>query len=333
MELKSKISLIIPTHNRPQYLSRSLKYWTNFDINIFVTDSSTSPFKNLPKEIIYTHCPSSSFTEKISKTLKKIKTEYCFLCADDDFITLNGITDALKFLEKNSDYLIAHGDYYSFFLNPNSNKDIEWSKIYIGNSINHDEPVQRLDYHFKNYICPTFYGVHRTWALNKIWNFNKKNSSDNRFSELLPTMLSVIYGKVKRLNGFYCAREKLLNKTTVPDIFNFINEKKYDEKYRKFKKCLSVELSNICNLPQVETDKIIENGMEAYINDIKKSKSKPNFLPKLIIIKLLKTFRLYNFLIKTYKNLNYYNKIDSILSTKEYKLIEQSILKNKKIYL
>ena len=326
MNIKNKVSVIIPTHNRHGLLNRSLNYWIQLKLNVVVFDSSDKIYKNKLDKIKYYHDPDISFVNKICEAVNKINTEFCVLCADDDFITFKGIKNAVKFLEKNSDYGIAHGDYYSFFLKPDVKKEIVWNKGYVGQTIDLDTPQERLLYHFNNYNCPTFYGVHRTKVLKDIWNLTKDNVDDNRFSELLPTMLSVIYGKVKRIEGFYCAREKLLMKEEVPDIFNFIENNTYEYKFKKFKDCLAKELSFIGHIESKDAEKIINKGMRKYLLNIKENKTNLNFSVKWTLIYFLKKIKIYYYLINKYKKSNFYKNIDPTLELEEYNIISKLII-------
>jgi glycosyltransferase domain-containing protein len=336
LDIKNKVSVIIPTHNRHGLLNRSLNYWLELKLNIIVFDSSDKIYKNKSDKIKYYHRPNISFVNKICEAVNKINTEYCILCADDDFITFNGLQNAIKFLEKNKDYGIAHGDYYSFFVKHNMKKEIIWKKGYIGNTIDQETPQKRLLYHFNNYNCPTFYGVHRTKVLKDIWRLTKDNVDDNRFSELLPTMLSVIYGKIKRIEGFYCARERLLRKEEVPDIFNFIEDNSYEYKFKKFKDCLTKELSFFGDIKSKDAENVVDRGMNTYLSNSSQNKKIPiQIFFRLKLIYLSEKFKLMYYLKQFYKKSFLHKKVEpneyldwfSAEDLKEFNKIKSLVLK------
>src|SRR3989304_8112867 len=101
MDLKKKVTIVIPTYNRYDKLSRLLHYFesSGFPINIIVLDSSIDKKKKpeglqkllKQQNIEYVDFPSELFLyKKISNGLQKIATPYVVLCADDDFITPAG---------------------------------------------------------------------------------------------------------------------------------------------------------------------------------------------------------------------------------------------------
>ncbi|KKL68331.1 hypothetical protein LCGC14_2126020, partial [marine sediment metagenome] len=99
-----KISLIIPTHNRHQYLTRVLDYYNGINLKILVADSSQKeyPFKN-KYDIDYFHYPNYIPHKKLADIIQEVKTPYVFMCADDDFIIPKAIEKCIKFLDNNSD--------------------------------------------------------------------------------------------------------------------------------------------------------------------------------------------------------------------------------------
>ena len=114
-DIWDKVTLIIPTYNRHNYLTRILDYYSNVNLRILVADSSQNeyPFKNT-YQIDYFHYPNYMPSKKLADIIQKVKTPYVFMCADDDFIIPRAIEKCIKFLDKNSDYSSAQGIYFSF---------------------------------------------------------------------------------------------------------------------------------------------------------------------------------------------------------------------------
>ena len=58
MKLSDKITVIIPTHERPQYLQRALDYWSQSGMKILVADSSAKKYQGqIPESVYYYHYP------------------------------------------------------------------------------------------------------------------------------------------------------------------------------------------------------------------------------------------------------------------------------------
>ncbi len=293
MNEKPLVTVIIPTYNRPEYLRRILNYYDEYrgDNNIIVADSSSNENKKLNKEIIssfsnlnLSHLSTCSSTinlfHKIAYAVDHVDTKYCVVCADDDFITPNGINQSVDFLEKNPDFTVAHGYYLSFYLKTDERKKQQfcWVPIYPYKSITFTDAKSRLNFHLLNYY-PTFYAVHRTDFLKMIFKETLKFTNDDRFGELLPSMLALIYAKMKRLDVLYAARESIpgsLGRTTE-NLEDFIKAGTYDAKYAKFRDCLAIHLSEKSQLDVEESKRVVDDAMSVYLSAYIMKKESTNY--------------------------------------------------------
>ena len=284
-------NIIIPTHNRPRYLQRILDYYSKYgnDFEIIVADSSSDENKKLNKKIIlsfpnlkiqyldkYSTVINPNY--KFADVVNYADEEYCVFCADDDFITPNGIKRSIDFLERNPDFTVVRGNQISFII---KGKIFKWEPIRSCESIIFPDPKQRLIKHLSNYSTPTFHGVHRTNFLKMVREETIKFIDYDRFSELLPSMISLIYGKMKCLDVLYGVREEIFNSggRTVKTFNDLIREGSYDEKYNNFRNYLAIHLSKEAKLSVGESEKIIDEAMASYL---KKYCSNNNFRDFLI---------------------------------------------------
>ena len=309
MKLNDQITVIIPTHERHYYLKRSLNYWSHIGLKILVADSSENKYREkIPKNINYFHYSDKLFIAKIVDILSKVQTKYTVFCADDDFITKTGLLESIKFLDKNVDYVVAHGRYISIVPPGNKieqNGDFCWGPKYESKSNSFDKSEDRLNYHFENYVCPTFYGVHKTNIIQIIWEETKKTVNDpmdlSSFIELLPSMLTVILGKVKRLDNLYCAREKALKKSYPSGILNDKKEDDFNDKYEQFRNCLSKHLSREAGMNIIKAGKVVDECMEKYLSKIVKKKSLLSKFKK-ELFQFSEKFKFVGFLRDIYRN-------------------------------
>ena len=116
-----KYSIIIPSHNRPNLLLRSLKYYTNFDLNIIiiceknnVNNEINSLINNNLYKINLIEVNNHTFIEKILIARKCIKTKYCLISPDDDFYDIDSINNGIVFLDNNIDYASYVGNFVQF---------------------------------------------------------------------------------------------------------------------------------------------------------------------------------------------------------------------------
>jgi glycosyltransferase domain-containing protein len=208
------ITLLIPTYNRPSHLQRLLNYLetSGQSLSVLIADSSLQDQKNANMQVIQKsnypgieYVPYASeirIETKICNALHRVKTPYVVMCADDDFIIPSAALLCADFLEKNADYTVAQGYYYSFSMKRLNNEPcFNWVPMYSSGTISltADDPKERLAYVSSTYVH-TFYAVHRTATLRTIFNlFEKGCTSDYSFSEIWLTFISMLYGKMQIL--------------------------------------------------------------------------------------------------------------------------------------
>jgi glycosyltransferase domain-containing protein len=277
-----RFSVVIPTHNRPERLGRVLSYYNEYgrNLNVIIADSSfaeikkrnkktISLFSNLDISYLSDYSPEDDimmrFLRKIAEAVDHVTREYCLLCPDDGFITPRGIDQSIDFLEENSDFTVAHGNYIAFY--KEGTEQFLWKSIYPYRSITFPDAKDRLLAHFSDYN-PTTLGVHRTDFLKMLYEETTKFTEDLRFCELLPSALTLVHGKMKHLNVLYAALEYMptsLGETTE-DLWNFVSTNTYYRKYAKFRDCLTAHLSESPRVDDKDSKKIVDAAMSAYLS-------------------------------------------------------------------
>ena len=319
----NNFSIIIPTRNRPNFLRRLLDYYNKYGkgFNIIVADASSNENKRLNKKTVsvssnlniqYLDNYSSEINMhyKILDALSYVNTKYSVLCADDDFITPNGVNKSIDFLEKNPDFTVAQGHYISFYLK--NNKKFFWMPLLDHKSITFSEAKSRLVFYFSNYQLLTFYGVHKTKALKESFSELIKFTDGDIFSEILLVALNVIHGKIKCLDILYGARELMIKPESEKskDFMDFIKEGTYDKKYTKFRECLSTHLSKKSKLTMEESKKLIDDAMPSCLKAVYK-RHRGNLIIK--ITKFLNTqgshFWVYKKTRELYRDLSFLKKV------------------------
>jgi glycosyltransferase domain-containing protein len=280
--LNSKVTLIIPTHNRPKHLRRLLGYFNSCKIGckIVIADSSITENKVRNKETVSLFTgldisyldhflPDVNGWIKWLEAISQARSDYAVICADDDFVVPNCINEAVIFLEKNPDFVLAHGKYVSFETigGPGKKMQFSWRPIYPHKTIDSSDPRERIVSHFSSYY-PTLYAVHRTCILKKIFELTLKYPTENaHMNELLCSMFSLVYGKSKSINVFYSVKETISDSCSkvLKDIDSMIGEGTYDMEYDKFKHGLAVHLAKEARISKEEAGEIIDKGMDLYL--------------------------------------------------------------------
>ena len=278
MDGNDLVTLIIPT-NRSAVLRRALDYYSQCQakFNILVADSGSdeskavnmqtvSSFNDLNVFHIGDYSPKIVMFQKITLALEQVKTKYSVICGDDDFIVPDGINKSVDFLEDNPDYTVAHGYYISHRLDELKQQRFVWTLNQVCPSVTSPDAAERFRIHFINYY-PTFYGVHKTDSLKMILEETSKYTDEGRFGELLPSMLSAIHGKLKRLDLLYGMREYSQASTgrIFKSIPQLIKEGDFDCKYVRFRSCLVSHFLTNSNMPEDQLAKIIDETIHIYM--------------------------------------------------------------------
>ena len=220
----SKITVVIPTFNRPNILNRNLEFLDSFNykLKVLVLDSSTikkkfnfKKFLNL--EIIYKKFKKDIyFAKKIYSGVKTVKTKYLLLCADDDFVIPNCMSLCINFLEKNNEYVACRG---YFLQHSKSNKfyqKMNYNLLYKNNfSCENSYSFERCNEYLMGKKSNFFYSIIRTRTSNKIWKFISTKVTGGIALETFKSFLIYYFGKVKVLNYLYSSREATDETTLV----------------------------------------------------------------------------------------------------------------------
>lgn len=205
-DFKEKLTIVIPSHKR-LIINRALSYYDKWDVQIIVCDSSPSPLRlTSSNNILYFHTPEKAFSQKISAALSFVKTPYCCISADDDFLSHSGMQGGIEFLEENQDYVSVQGRYIEF---TKSGNDVYYTTLYpndIGHHNNSDMPSERIITAFNPY-AQHFYSLHRTPVLQKSLHLASHLKSLIH-AELSTALVGMIYGKHKILPLFWMARDR-----------------------------------------------------------------------------------------------------------------------------
>ena len=222
--MNQKVTLIIPTKNRPALLARLLSYYLKVkaDFSIFIGDSSDSEFSEQVSQVIskFKNCldikhiyyPSSmGGTRAVVNMLPLVETPYSIFTGDDDFLILDRVKEGVHFLDCHPDYSLVGGAVGTIpieFVNDNifHPKSLQFFNY---RSIENDSPSQRLIDFFSHpgSINNTF-DLRRTEEMKNIFSKTIELGLD---SDLCATQLSetgiggasIILGKGKKLSGLY----------------------------------------------------------------------------------------------------------------------------------
>jgi glycosyltransferase domain-containing protein len=328
----SELTIIINSYNRKKEALETLKYWNNFNVQVFFLDGSDEPIKDLNfinnKNLYYYHTGIERITARIKKILPKINTKFCMLSSDDDILLPNALSQCLNELKENSELSSCYGQTFNFY---NQNNDIQFRFPYknlIGYQNASSSKKKRLKKHLSNYIPTIIYSIMRTEHFKCIFNeINYSKFDYYATSEIAATIIINYFGKSKILNNLILIR----NKSLQPATKNSILER--NRKNQSFFYCFYLPLrEKKFKFFSYEISKAIHKHSEIPINKIYKIIRSSVHFYLYSTIKRFFSFKIFNFLTNNlifFNKLKKKNKIQQMIKIGE---LERFCLK-KKIYL
>ncbi len=245
-------TLIIPSHNRHEYLERIFDYYKDANFKVVCCDSSEKKYnKYIPENIKYYHFPNMNFKQKMFRTISDSDTEYIVCCADDDFIIKRAIQNGLDFLNQNVDYNSFVGNYLSYYRSFDG-------CFYQGSEKSSYIPslgVQNIDSFMRNYYM-ILWSLYRKKDLLVAYDIMiNTNFYNDNFIELIIGITLASKGKIKISNENWGIREIDLSGDHWGK--------------RHVSLCLedNVKLQNdIDSIKTASNDRILENAFEIGLN-------------------------------------------------------------------
>lgn len=267
------ITILIPTHNRQQYLRRVMDYYAfhNLEWPIIICDSSTQAFDDKfgHSNVQYLHSPDSDYTNKMVDGMRFLKTKYCVMCADKDFIVPRIIEIGVRFLNENPDYSSVQGKQLGFICE----KSIKWRPLYQYNcqmNVNSDDQSLRLLEQFTPYMHQ-FYSVHRSENLRQVFAYSSDRNCHMGVIEILVAMIAAINGKHKILSCFYSARELMSLSTSSGSKWvgmgEILTNPIYESERRNFIDIVSTHLVKKGVLNKENARKAVLNALDVYLSE------------------------------------------------------------------
>lgn len=211
------LTLLVPTYNRPRFFARFLEYAraSGFDMPILVADGSEQPGAEINAEIIARHGAGLTIEHqrhgaevtlglRVGIALQSVGTRYCMLCADDDYVFLSRVREAVLRLELEPDCVAIGGPMIVFTDNPAKPAPL---RVHVAHDVTGPDALRRIDAHMTQYR-PTFYSVFRTSAIQAAFGRGKETFDFwPRLVELSLSAALLAQGNYRALNGFLGLRE------------------------------------------------------------------------------------------------------------------------------
>ena len=256
------VSIIIPTYNRPYYLKRVLDYMSNYKRIkplIIVLDSSEESAMNenmrtikLYESIRYKHfSPDVLPLQKLIMGLEEVTTDYVAFCADDDFLTEEGISESVRELDKDKRLYSVKGKNLYFIGSIDNLIEYDWFS-----GLKSTDCIERLEDITKGFFPSLIYQVFRTDTFKQMYSFMGSHThlypENDTFGEYLNYFIVVATGRIGKLNVDLNIRDKgVPREMEVKNFPHAVVEGTFNDDYKKFVKYLGEYINNM-NLAEMQ---------------------------------------------------------------------------------
>ncbi len=173
-----------------------------YDAQVIVVDGSDNQFNseivlNLPSHIRYYHA-RLPLGDRILYASTLISTEFAMLCADDEFMLVDGLDSCLSFLKANPDYSQCGGASIAIKKIGNNLSLYPSKSKQLKHHLSDPSPSVRLLQHLQGYTPSTSYALHRSSSLISCIN------ECHTFAHASPYMGELMFELVAAINGKSC---------------------------------------------------------------------------------------------------------------------------------
>lgn len=286
-----QITIIIPTKNRSIFVKHQLDYYKFFNFKgriLFLDSSSINIFKlnqdliNQFKNINVTihHIVGSSF-DTFKVALPFIKTKYVLFSGDDDFYIVSSLVSMIKFMDKSKNYIGVTAKGIQIETEGKFNEKIRSFNFYNINEYSQNTSSDRLKEITSNYSTVLF-SVLRTNIFKKIVRLTpfSKNMHLIFQSELLPCFLTVIFGKLKKINILFLYRFVGHPRVKHQQIDQLFHDSFFNHSYKESIKIILKKING--KISKKKKNYLVKQYFYNYFYFAKKIQSKKFLLKKFI---------------------------------------------------
>lgn len=277
-----RISIIVPTLNRSDYLIKMLRYFDSvgFDGHVLIGDSSTALHVKKTKECIsmlgktmkitYREYPGKKNYECIRELLNEVDTPYALWMCDDDILIPSTLKKCAQFLKDNPDYSCAGGAAYMYTLkSKGAFGEIGHIWRYRVDQIAEEKSSERLNKLMREYTVIA-YSLCRTEQFKSKFIFDgfEKLTDIAIAGELLPTCMCAVQGKVKMLDMLFVLRQNHDERYLLPGLMDWITKPDWSISFLILVERLAAEMSQIEKISIDSARSVVKKALHTYLRTL-----------------------------------------------------------------
>jgi glycosyltransferase domain-containing protein len=280
-----KITILLHTYNRPEFLKRVLKHifnnanWNILDL-IILDGSSNEVFPKVKigisdflenSSVRLVHDPSpDSFLNRLEKGALMARTPFIMLAADDDLYSFNWLEGAIQSLERDSSFGVIYGNILKFkTIGDSVFSPIEES--YVAQYKNpalvwlEDETIEERLSSLSNDDFATFgwYSIQRTDMVKKIIFYAKKYKLKDEDGSFEPFFVfaQVALCRIRKIKDITLCRQELTKFKHVP-----LSYKDNISAFSKLELCLEALLVSECHIEASRARELVKSTFNKQLN-------------------------------------------------------------------
>lgn len=277
----SQLTIVIPTFCRRDYMLRQVVYWSFSNAAIIIVDGSSASLDAQLLDLI-SNVPNvkylnliDSYTNRIKEACRHITTPYSICLADDDIFLMEGLCQAIDYLNQNNDIVACMGQIIGI------DYDEKKMNAYVfpyGDSlknyqVKHKDPAKRIHLGINDYRTATSYAVFRTSSFKDIWG-DLQTTSCLEATEYEHAIATYTLGSLSSIPNVYWVRsvecepvDSLIDGTRKTTFYSWWNLEGYKNERDDFIRRLTIKLSNNSSLNEQDASKEILSVINYILDD------------------------------------------------------------------
>ncbi|RTY34143.1 TIGR00180 family glycosyltransferase [Chlorobium phaeovibrioides] len=158
----SKLTIVIPSFERQEYLLRQVNYWANKNVKVIILDGSKNKWSHIGfanVNIEYFHIPES-IENRFLFASTRIYTEYAVLLSDDELFISSALESCINYLDHNIDTVSCKGVALGFnYFNGQVFGDDVYPTLRNSSSLHQSTARARMLSHMYPYNMTTLWAV------------------------------------------------------------------------------------------------------------------------------------------------------------------------------
>ena len=273
-----RITVIIPSYERQDFLLRQMAYWGGEAASVVIVDGSRESLSgdilealSTQPNIEYLHRPTD-IASRLRVASGHIHTPYAVTLGDDEFHLKSGLSRAIEKLEIDHSLVACIGQSLTF--GPSRDGTfVRWGAGYSHwrYEVTQDDARGRLISAMPNYNAATCYAVLREPFWSRSWGTLQRWSSPYA-AELQQAIATYVFGKLSTVDEVYWLRSSenapISNRKESNRKLRFHDWWSlplYESERQEFVAILAAEVVASTRVGQGEAQSVIREGVEAYI--------------------------------------------------------------------